>query len=65
MEQVLCLEEEIEIAKAEPPIAGKQLMQELLPLMQDYFVGDMRLERGGIVYRMPNGQRFLITAQRV
>ena len=35
MEQVLYLEKEDELAKAEPPIAGKQLMQELLPLMQD------------------------------
>ena len=56
-------DEEVELAKAEPPIRGSELLMEILPLMEDYFVGNLALEQNAIVYRMPNGQRFRITAK--
>ena len=56
-------DEEEELAKAEPPIGEKELLQEILPLMQEYFVGEFELDEKFILYRMPNGQRFLITVR--
>ena len=62
MECVEALDEEIELAKGEPSVTGKALLEEILPLMEDYFVGEISLKGNGLVYRMPNGQRFVITA---
>lgn len=57
------IDDERALAKNEPPIQAKDLLQEILPLMQDYFVGDITLEANGILYRLPNGQNFLISAK--
>lgn len=58
------LDEELELAKKEPPVAAGDLILEILPLMQDYFVGDVTFDKGAITYRMPNGQKFRITAKQ-
>lgn len=53
------------VAQNEPPVTGKQLLTEMLPLLRDYFVGDISFGEQGILYRLPNGQRFYITALEV
>ena len=58
------LDEEFELAKREPPVAANDLLLEILPLMQDYFVGEVTIDRGTILYRLPNGQKFRITAKQ-
>lgn len=52
-----------ELAKNEPPIEAKDLLAEIEPLLDDYFVGEICLDGEGINYVMPNGQKFIITAQ--
>ena len=64
MEQLRVCNEEIELAKNEPPIKESDLLLEILPLMQEYFVGDIKSDGKSILYRMPNGQSFLITAKQ-
>ena len=61
----LLVDDEVELAKREPPIKEKDLLVEILPLMQDYFVGEIKLDRQAIVYRLPNGQTFCITAHQL
>ena len=61
----LLVDDEVELAKREPPIKEKDLLVEILPLMQEYFVGEIKLDRQAIVYRLPNGQIFCITAHQV
>ena len=61
----LLVDEEVELAKSEPSIKEKDLLVEILPLMQDYFVGEIALDRQAIVYRLPNGQTFRITTHQV
>ena len=64
MKNLTVCREETELAKAEPPIAASDLLMEVLPLMQEYFIGEIRFEKASIVYRLPNGQNFRITAQQ-
>lgn len=64
MKHLLVCDDEMELAKKEPPIEGTDLLLEILPLLQEYFVGEITLEERGIVYRLPNGQSFLITAKQ-
>lgn len=52
-----------EIEKNEPPVREEELMQEILPLLEDYFIGEFSLNGKEILYRLPNGQRLIITAQ--
>ena len=54
-----------ETAKNELPISNGQLLSEILPIMGDYFVGDIRYDGQNIIYQLPNGQTFLITVKRV
>ena len=54
-----------EFAKREPSIAAKELLEEILPLMKDYFEGEMVFTGRAINYIMPNGQGFIITAREV
>ena len=61
----LVVDNEIELAKSEPPIKEKDLLVEILPLMQEYFVGDIAFNGHTISYRLPNGQTFRITAHQV
>ena len=64
MKHVLVCDDEMELAREEQPIEGKDLLLEILPLLQEYFVGEITLEERGIVYRLPNGQSFVITAKQ-
>lgn len=61
----LVVDDEIELAKSEPPIKEKDLLVEILPLMQEYFVGEIALKGHTISYRLPNGQTFRITAHQI
>ena len=51
---------ENETAKKEPPVAAKNLLEEIYPLLGDYFEGDISMESRGIFYSMPNGQKFIL-----
>lgn len=42
-----------------------QLLSEIIPLMKDYFVGDILFDDNQIAYTMPNGQTFLISARSI
>lgn len=50
-------------AANEPPVKAEELMEEIFPLLQDYFIGEISLDGDGIVYKLPNGQIFRITAK--
>ena len=52
-----------QIAQNESPIDSKQLLAEILPIIEDYFVGNIKFEGQHIAYEMPNGQIFYITAK--
>ena len=54
---------ENEMEKKEPPVAVKDLLEEIYPLLGDYFEGDISMESRGIFYSMPNGQKFIISAK--
>ena len=54
-----------ELLKNEPPIKAESLLCEILPLMEEYFIGNLSFEGRAILYRLPNGQKFKITAQSV
>ncbi|MDE7215084.1 MAG: hypothetical protein K2N68_04545 [Clostridia bacterium] len=54
---------ENETAKKEPPVAAKDLLEEIMPLLSDYFEGYIKLENYGIAYGMPNGQKFIFKAE--
>ena len=53
------------LLKEEPPIKAESLLEELYPFLQEYFIGKLSFDGQAIFYRLPNGQRFKITAQRV
>lgn len=53
-----------ELARKEAPIEAESLLCELLPLMEEYFIGEISLEGNALLYRLPNGQKFRITAQK-
>ena len=59
------LDEEMERCIAEPPITGEDLLLEILPFMQEYFIGEIAFDNNSIIYRMPNGQRIRITATAI
>ena len=52
-----------EIAKNEPPIAASDLLAEIMPLLSDYFIGEIVLGDNGISYSLPNGQKFILSIQ--
>lgn len=54
-----------QIETQEPKIQAKELMEEIFPLAEEYFVGETSFDGQGIVYRLPNGQRFRITASEI
>lgn len=53
-----------ELEKTEPPIQAESLLCELLPFLKEYFIGNVSFNGQAIFYRLPNGQKFKITAQR-
>ncbi len=49
-------------AKNEQEILARELLAEILPLLKDYFVGEIIRNEDEIIYKMLNGQEFLISA---
>ncbi len=47
-------------AKNEQEILARELLAEILPLLKDYFVGEIIRNEDEIIYKMLNGQVFLI-----
>ena len=47
----------------EPSVSAQDLLAELIPLLSDYFEGTLSLEQEGITYFLPNGQKFILSAQ--
>ncbi len=54
-----------EVTLREPPIAAKELLEEIFPLLKEHFEGEMVCTGRAINYIMPNGQEFIITARRL
>ncbi len=52
-------------AESESKISATNLIEEIEPILGDYFHG--RIERSGewLIYRLPNGQEFKITATEI
>ncbi len=55
----------IEAAKNEGQIKVSELIEEIKPVLKDYFVGYITGGHNAIVYRTPNGQTFLISVRQV
>lgn len=51
------------IAEKEPPITASRLLEEILPLLEEYFIGEIGSGDNCIIYSLPNGQKFKITAE--
>ncbi len=49
----------------EKPITANELLAEIKPLLDDYFIGEIFFDGNGISYRLPNGQKFIIKAETV
>ncbi len=47
----------------EPNVSANSLLEEMLPLLHDYFIGELGIDGKGITYCMPNGQKFVISAE--
>lgn len=45
-------------------VSAEELAQEILPLLEDYFIGDFSSEGGAITYRLPDGQTFVIAVAK-
>ncbi len=58
-------EKQMQEAKNEPPISASELIAEIKPLLDDYFIGDISFDGEEITYRLLNGQTFLLKAERV
>lgn len=54
---------EDEFAKKEAFIAPEELLEEIKPFLEDYFVGEVSLTKQGLNYILPNGQKIILTAQ--
>lgn len=52
-----------EIVKNEPPITAGELLGEIAPLIEEYFFGEVRFDGKEIIYRLPNGQGFRVSAE--
>lgn len=50
-------------ARDESPITGAQLMAEIAPLVEEYFIGKVVSSDGSVLYTLPNGQKFRLTAK--
>ena len=65
MECTICRTDDELLLKEEPPIEAESLLCEILPFLKEYFIGEISFDGRAIFYRLPNGQKFKITAQRV
>lgn len=54
-----------QIAKNEKPIAAEELLEEIFPLLEDYFLGTISFDKNVITYNLPNGQNIIIRAEAV
>lgn len=52
----------VDAAKAEAPFMAKDLLQEIVPLLQAYFMGEVRYSDDIIHMDFYNGQKFVIGA---
>ncbi len=52
-----------ELIKNEQPVTANDLLAEIEPLLNDYFVGKITSDENGITYCLPNGQKFIIKAE--
>lgn len=50
-------------ALSEIQFPADSVLQELIPLLADYFVGEQHYDNGTIIMNFPNGQQFSITIQ--
>ncbi|MDE6869016.1 MAG: hypothetical protein K2J83_07755 [Clostridia bacterium] len=50
--------------KNETTVMAKSLLEEILPILDDYFIGEIALGEKGITYILPNGQKFIISAKQ-
>ena len=53
-----------EMAKKEPLVAAKDVLEEIYPLLGDYFEGNIKMDSRDIFYSMPNGQKIILSAKR-
>lgn len=56
---------EEELFKNEPPITANDILAEIKPLLDEYFIGEIYFNGSGVKYCLPNGQRFIIKAEAV
>lgn len=54
-----------EAVKNESPIQARDFLAELEPLLPDYFVGPFVRDEENIIYSLPNGQKFRLTAEEI
>lgn len=54
---------EIQLAKNEKPVKAEAILEEIYPLMEEYFLGVMNFDGHYISYTLPNGQRIIISAE--
>ena len=60
--------EEIEMylrAMTEKNIYANDLLVEIFPLLEEYFIADFELVNDSIVWNMMNGQKFKITIEEI
>ena len=60
--------EELEMylrAILEKPIDSKDLLAEIFPLLDDYFIGEFALTNESIIMNMLNNQKFEITIKEI
>ena len=54
-----------ETLKNESPINASDLLAEIYPLLEDYFVGQIAFDGDNITYTLLNGQKFAILATNI
>ena len=47
------------IAANEPPVSPQDLLDEIEPILKDYFVGQFHRGGNGLFYKLPNNQTFV------
>ena len=60
--------EEVEMylrAVAEESIDANDLLVEILPLLEEYFIADFELTKDSIIWSMLNGQKFRLTIEEI
>ncbi len=54
-----------ELLKNEPPVKSGELLEEIKPLLEEYFIGKVCVDGEGIVYTLPNGQKFILNVKAI